>query len=185
MAIVDMMSDVVPTDADIDRRVVSMIRTRYSAEDEMKLARIAIGEQRGVYNPTADEQAMIDDYQLHVMWCREQGEQAKQDANLLREAIAWERARERLSRPRLADGVPARTAYEETGTYVVDEATGELVPELQPVELSGVPAIPPDDPAAIRDDEERAQAQAVLDAATQQVLDLVAQRDQWRSSAGG
>lgn len=185
MSFVDLMGSTEWSDAQIAHRVVAMIRQRFSLDDEQKMARIAIGEQRGVYRPTPEESQMIDDYQLYVLACRAEGEQARQDAALLRQALAYERARERLARPRLIDGLPARTVYDGTGETITDPETGMDRLVTVPREIAAVPPLPPDDPAAIADEAERAEAQAIIDAATRQVLDLVAQRDQWRSSAGG
>lgn len=55
----------------IDKRLVERIRDRYSIDDELYLARIAVGAQLGTYQMEADEPALLADYQAWVESCRQ------------------------------------------------------------------------------------------------------------------
>lgn len=114
---------------------------------------------------------------------------ANRAANEFNRALsAYRQATARLARYRLADGQPEITEQRETGEF--DPETGEPITETvvvapaieplpatveQPVydaetgEQTGTEEVP--NPAIVQDDAERAQAQAVVDATPQTVLD--------------
>jgi hypothetical protein len=53
------------------KRLNDRIRARYSIDDELYLARIAIGAQLGTYEMQPDEPAMLAEYQQYVETQRE------------------------------------------------------------------------------------------------------------------
>ena len=57
----------------IAQRMQEQIRARYSLDDELYLARIGIGSQRGTYTLSAEEDALLDDYQAYVEGVRDWG----------------------------------------------------------------------------------------------------------------
>ena len=57
----------------IDRQVVEQIRSRYTENDELYLARIGVGKALGTYEPSTDELAELRDYQAWVEAAREWG----------------------------------------------------------------------------------------------------------------
>jgi len=150
---IDLMGNTVWTDAQIDKRVVALIRQKYSANDELKLARIGLGKQLGIYTPTPEEEAEFQAFAAHVLACREIGKQARLDNDLLRRTIAYEKAIRRLAEP-VPDAPEMITTLDEDGNEVVVE-----------------------NPILVRDANERAQAQAIIDTAAQDVLDLAAKRE--------
>ncbi len=149
---IDLMGNTVWTEAQISRRVVELIRQKYSENDELYLARISLGKLMGTYTPTAEEEAEIEPYQTHVENCRAIAIQAREDNELLRRTIEYEQAVKKLAEP--VPDVPATVP----GTDADGNET--LVPN----------------PVLVIDTEERTAAQAVVDAVTQDVLDLVALR---------
>lgn len=68
-----------PHTALIQQRMQQQIRARYSLDDELYLARIGVGQNRGTYTTTAEEDALLDDYQAYVEGVRDwgRGERAK------------------------------------------------------------------------------------------------------------
>jgi len=184
MSFIDLMGDVVWTPAQIKRRVTDLIRQKCGVEEELQLVRIMVEEQRG-YTPTAEESAAITAFAAHVQTCQAAGDQADADNILLASAIEHEKAVRRLARYRLADGRHEQLAQD----AVIDPETGEEISPAVPY----LPAIEPlpalvdsvdedgkmiqiPNPAIVKDDAERAAAQAVIDATGAGALDLVAQR---------
>lgn len=94
MSFVDMMSNDVWSSADIDNKVQALIRSRFSAEDELKAARLA----RPV-NPTAEEQTFVAAVDTWIADCVQQGRQARADMALLLEVFDVEAAERRLALP--------------------------------------------------------------------------------------
>lgn len=102
---IDIMGNLVWTEAQIDARVVAMIRSRYGVDDELRLARITIGNLSGLYTATAGEMAEVAEFQAHVLACREAGRQAHADNVMLRGAIDYEMAMARLQQPSRDDEI--------------------------------------------------------------------------------
>lgn len=57
----------------IDAQMIEQIRSRYSVDDEMYLARIGVGTALGTYTPAPSELAALRDYQAWVEGVREWG----------------------------------------------------------------------------------------------------------------
>jgi len=61
----------------INDRVCEKIRTQYSLDDELKLARISIGSLQKTYTPSAAELQAVTDYQVAVESARAWGRAEK------------------------------------------------------------------------------------------------------------
>jgi len=61
----------------INERVVERLRTKFSADDEFKLNRIATGHLLGRYTPTADEMAEIEAFDAAAIEARDWGRAEK------------------------------------------------------------------------------------------------------------
>lgn len=188
MSFVNLMGSDLWTEADIASKVQAMIRSRYNEQDELKAARLS----RKV-DSTESELAYVWAVDSWIADCVEQGRQARIDTALLAQALEVEKAQNRLSQYRLAEGKPAVTEEKpivnEDGLPVLDEG-GNITIEL----VERVPAVKPiaefildekDNPTeepnpkwqlVIKDEEERAIAQSIVDAATPEALALVNQR---------
>ena len=168
---VDLMEDHVYTNDEIKQRVVAVIRSKYSENDELKLARITIGAQMGRYTLSAAEQAEIDAFEQHVLAARAAGQQMVKDNDLLKRTLEYERAQQRLAQPPLD---PQAT-----------DANGNLLyPDVEEIDpITGKPTgkmLP--NPEIVRDQNERTAAQAVVNAAQQDAIDLAAQREAHRTA---
>lgn len=94
MSFVNMMANDVWSSADIDNKVQALIRSRFSAEDELKAARLA-----RLANPTTEEQAFVADVDGWIAACVQEGRQARADMVLLLEVFDVEAAERRLALP--------------------------------------------------------------------------------------
>lgn len=94
MSFVNMMSNDVWSSADIDNKVQALIRSRFSAEDELKAARLA-----RLANPSAEDQAFTAAVDTWIADCVQQGRQARADMALLLEVFDVEAAERRLALP--------------------------------------------------------------------------------------
>ena len=66
----------------INDRVCEKIREQYSLDDELKLARISIGELQKTYTPSAAELQSVADYQIAVEAARAWGRSEKKRIGL-------------------------------------------------------------------------------------------------------
>ena len=57
----------------IDAQMIEQIRSMYTQDDEMYLARIGVGAALGTYTPSESELATLRDYQAWVEGVREWG----------------------------------------------------------------------------------------------------------------
>ncbi len=188
MSFVNMMSNDVWSSADVDNKVQALIRSRFSENDELKAARLARGA-----SPSVEDQAFVAAVDGWIAECVAEGRQARQDSALLEQALQVEAAQRRLAQYRLADGKPAvteeREVLGEDGLPVLDEdgnvvtETVELEPAIPPItefilDEEGNPTEEPNQEwqRAVEDDAQRAEAQAVVDAASAEALALVEQR---------
>lgn len=90
MSFIDLMSNDVWTDVDIDNRVNLLIRSKVSENDELKAARLY---RSGSSEPFA---YYVDSW---IEWCIGQGRQARLDKLLLEQVLDLERAYARLDQP--------------------------------------------------------------------------------------
>jgi len=145
-----MMDNKVFTADEINNRVVSMIRQKFSENDEFKLNRIIQGEALAKYTPTLSEQAQIDAFSTLVLSARQAGVDAAADSLLLQSVLDYEVAQVRLAKAPLDP-----LAYPDVG---------------------GINGGKVANPALAIDADERAVAQAVVDGASVAVTDLVTAR---------
>lgn len=94
MSFINLMASDVWSAADIDNRVQSMIRSRFSAQDELKAARLARKP-----DATEGEAAFVASVDAWIAECIEQGHQARVDMVLLHEVLGLEVNRRRLAQP--------------------------------------------------------------------------------------
>ena len=188
MSFVNLMGSDLWTEADIASKVQAMIQSRYNEQDELKAARLS----RKV-DSTESELAYVWEVDSWIADCVEQGRQARIDTAVLAQVLDVEKAQGRLAQYRLAEGKPAVTEEKpivgEDGFPVLGEdgnVTTELVervPAIAPItefildeEGNATEEANPEWERALRDDEERAVAQAVVDSATEDVKALVEER---------
>lgn len=161
---IDLMGNDVFTSHEIDARVVSIIRQKYTLEDEQKIARIAVGALQKTYTPSASEMTLIAAYQVYVEAARAIGAQAAKDNALLADTIAYEGAELRLAEP-------IKKATDK-------DADGNLIyPDVEELDQNGKPTgkmLP--NPALAEDKAERAAATNVKKGASAAVKTLVADR---------
>lgn len=188
---INLMANDVWSEADIVRRTEAMIRSEFSLEAETILNRKVLGISIGSYEASEADLAEIARYDAVAKNAQAAGVAARADMALLAKVFPLEEAQRRLDRPALAAAV--ERLQQPTIEPVLDETTNEIVngeeiaadkaereaaegvlaPYL--IELSseeGEPEKVPDPAALERDAEERAAAQAVIDAADEDVKAL-------------
>lgn len=151
MSFVDLMGNDVWSPSDIDARVALQIRSRFSADDELKAARLA---RKAEQEP--EDSAFIADVDAWIAVCVEEGRQARADMALLSEVFVMEAAQRRLDLPALV------------ATEAVDGDKTPSSPSAEEIE---------------RDAAERAEAQAIIDAASPEARALFDLRNPPRPSA--
>lgn len=146
MSFVNLPGNDVWSQADIDNKVQALIRSRFSATDELKAARLARAS-----SPSADELAFVEAVDGWVAECVEAGRQAKQDMALLAQVLVAEGAYRRLGQPEVEpvldeqelisnqDALDQDRAERATAQTVLDAATPvvlEWVIQRNPVEVT-------------------------------------------------
>lgn len=187
---IDRNADLVFTGNQLRTRLARIERQRYSQRDEEILNRIASGIALGVYQATPDEQQQIADFNTFMAEMVAYGEQVRADNAFVAEKVAYKKALARLERYRLADGRPE--VYEDQPTGQFDEEGNEITESvlvqtaIEPLEATieqpiydeegnqtGTETVP--NPAIVQDDAERARAQAVIDATSEEIKTFVAE----------
>lgn len=105
----------IKTDQQINKYVVSLIRNKYTIEEEQYLSRILHATTLGTYILSQAEQIEVAQYQTYVESCRDIGKQMKSDAVIARDKLVYEKALARLSKYKLEDGWPPSTVTDEEG----------------------------------------------------------------------
>jgi len=167
---INLMNNDVFTSHEIDARVVSIIRQKYTLEDEQKIARIAVGALQKTYTPSANEMALIAAYQVDVEAARAIGAQAAKDNALLADTIAYESAGARLAKP-----IKKTTDKDADGNL--------LYPDVEEMDANGNPTgnmLP--NPALAEDKAERAAATKIKKGTSAAAKALAAKRMQARAS---
>ena len=174
-----------PSDDDINCRVLMMIRSHYPEGTEIKLMR------QHIANPTDTvAAAAFTSYNTAVESIRSQAVTARAQVLVLRGALAYETAQNRLAQYQLSVGRPQQTLTIPTGQMVLDATTNTMVPQTTTQIIPAIAPLPATvahtdaagvitqvpNPAIVQDDAERAAAQAVITAATPDITALVAQR---------
>lgn len=96
MSFIDMMASDVWSSADIDNKVQALIRSRYSAQDELKASRLA-----RTPNPTEADAAFVVCVDSWIAECVTEGRAARVDMALLAQVLNMEVAKRRLDMPEL------------------------------------------------------------------------------------
>jgi hypothetical protein len=141
MSFINMMANDVWTDADIDNRVRALIRSKVSAEDELKAARLARAASR-----SADDTAFIEFVDASIQAAVDEGRAASADMALLRQVFDVEAAMRRVAMP------VVEPVIDDDGNVTNQDAIDA-------------------------DQEERATAQLVIDAASPEAAELIEQRN--------
>ena len=94
MSFIDLMANDVWSEGDINNRVQNLIRSRYTAEDELKAARLS---RKG--DATPEEQSFVADVDAVIVSSIEAGRAARADMALLQEVFMVEAAMRRLALP--------------------------------------------------------------------------------------
>jgi hypothetical protein len=94
MSFVDMMASDVWSSADIDNKVQALIRSRYSAQDELKASRLA-----RTPNPSETDAAFVASVDSWIGDCVAEGRAARTDMELLAQVLDMEAHKRRLDMP--------------------------------------------------------------------------------------
>lgn len=179
MSFVDLMGDTTFTEAQIGQRLLDLERQRFSAREELVLSRIAAGISLGVYTSTAEEQAQIGAFNAFMGEMVALAAQVRADNQLLVETLAYEEAQRRLSQAVALDGRAEQLAVaaicDETGNVLAPAVP--YLPAVEPVpEFIEIDGEQVRNPVVVQDEAERAAAQAVIDGAGADILDLAGLR---------
>lgn len=94
MSFIEMMASDVWSSADIDNKVQALIRSRYSAQDELKASRLA-----RTPNPSETEAAFVVSVDSWIADCVAEGRAARADMALLAQVLELEVLKRRLGMP--------------------------------------------------------------------------------------
>lgn len=94
MSFIEMMASDVWSSADIDNKVQALIRSRYSAQDELKASRLA-----RTPNPSETEAAFVVSVDSWIAECVAEGRAARTDMALLAQVLELEVHKRRLVMP--------------------------------------------------------------------------------------
>jgi len=173
---IDLINDnSAPTREQINKRVVAKIRQQYSDDDEKKLTRISLDLLLNKATLAPEDVIHLDKYKKHVLESKAWGTKTKADAKLLQDALDYEAAQERLKQPIVKARKAQKEVLNKDGTIKtpaieaipakIDDGTGTMIPN----------------PVIVKDKEERAAAQAVIDNATPETVKLVTDREAARA----
>ncbi len=187
---IDLMGNAPMNQAQLDARNSAHVHSKYSADREDMINRMVTGVGAGLYKFKDNEAALAQEYGAWCTEVEEAREKARADSILLRGALTYEKAKRRLERYILAVGRPeilpvAEALEPDTGEITQEAIPG--VPRVEPLppnvtvptyndegEQTGTRQEP--DPLIVQDEAERAEAQAVVDNASQEELNLIALR---------
>jgi len=189
---INLQSNVTYSDSQLLKRYDAHIRSKFPLVIERTMNRRAMGQSKGKYTPSASDTAQEKAYETHCNSVRVDLEQAKLDNALLKGAIRYERAEQRLSRYILSKGAVAVKPLEE----VTDTETGEITQEAVPgiIGIDSLPATVKQDirdadtgevigaqeipnPLVMTDVAERESAQQTIDTASAEIKALVEARE--------
>jgi hypothetical protein len=188
MSFVDLMGSDRWSEADIKTRLHALIRTQFSQEAEDELSRASLGAALQQHTLTPEEYQRILQFKALTEHVAVVAAQARQDAALLNETLDAEIHLRRLAQPQVT--LTVEGPYVPQTPYVDDplltpeenEAASLKYVESYPTEEEYMMTQTPEALAQNRllyekDLEERAQAQAALDAARPAVRELLAIRN--------
>ena len=149
MSFINLLANDVWSDADIVNRTEAMIRSEFSVQAETIMNRKLLGEATGSYTLNDDEKAELVRFKTAVFNAQVAGVEARRDMELLKKVFELEAADQRLKKPVV-----------EPVTETVDENT--IVVNQTEIDA---------------DTAEREAAQAKLDAATEEEMNLFSLRN--------
>ena len=132
MSFIDMTANDVWSSADIDNKVQALIRSRYSAQDELKASRLA-----RTPNPSETDAAFVVSVDSWIAECVAEGRAARTDMALLVQVLDLEVHKRRLDMPLVEpvldeeeaitnqDALDADTAERAAAQAVLDAASPE------------------------------------------------------------
>lgn len=176
----------------IAKRAEALLRQQFSVSDELILNRKVKGAMQGVYTLSPDEEARAAAFQAAAFAAQAAARQAEADNAKLKDVLAYEQAQRDLAEHSLRIEGRAEVPAVEEVPEQRDPDTGEVVQEYVPAQPA-IPAIEPlpttidtvdeqgnpvtaDNPSYVQAVAARDAAQAVIDAATQDTLDLLEAR---------
>ena len=130
MSFVDLMGNVVWTEADIINRTESLVRAEFPVQSELILNRKMQGVAAGVYTLTPDEQSEVERFQAVCFAAQQEGVAARLDMTLLNEVLMYEQCVARLERETVAEDDPS---------YALDLAEREAAQEY--IAATGQPVV--------------------------------------------
>lgn len=157
MSFVDLMGNVIWSDADITARTEAMVHQVVPAIEENILNRKVTAAALGQWALTADEQALLAAYTQACLAAHAEGIAARADMALLTEAMAVEGAQTRLERPVVApvatDGGEPLNA-EEVAQDAAERAAAQALidaaaPEVLDLVARRTPAVAAEVPEAV------------------------------------
>jgi hypothetical protein len=184
---IDRGGNVVYTEAQISKHMERLERQAFSPRQEAILNRIQHGINLGVYTPTTEEQVQIAAFQAKMDELMALAAEARIDNQFVKDRITYEKAIARLERYELSEGRAAVYEDQPTGEYdeqgnpttesvLVSPAIDPLPATIeQPVynpetgEQTGTEIV--GNPLVAVDIAERTQAQSIIDATPQEVID--------------
>lgn len=147
----------------------------FSPSNEANLQRKLSGIALGLYTATAEELAEIDAYKNHLFTVQTETAHAEIDNQLLIDTIVYEQSLIRLQQYRLADGRAEQIVYK-------DDEIDFVIPAIEPLEATvektvydfegnaTLEIVP--NPLIVKDDDEREEAQSIIDNVSEEVLNL-------------
>ncbi len=182
---IDLKSNITFTELQIQKRLTSRERSKYSQRDETIMGRLSIGAITGVRTLTDDEQQQVNNFGTYMAELEALGVVVRAENQLLINAIAYENALIRLARYKLADG---REEVVFVPAAVNDDTGEEITPAVQHVApIDPLPefidsvnedgeTVQISNPVIIQDVLERETEWSVIGAASNTVVDLVNER---------
>lgn len=180
---INLMGDVVFTEAQIRHRLKDIERSVYSERDEQELGRIVDGIALGAWPADQESLVKVNNFKNFMEEMIVLGITVRAENDLLFRTISYEQAQIRLAQVIALDGRPEQIAVD--ATYDADGieltpaipyiAGVEPLPEFVEVEIGGA-LTTIRNPAVVQDEAERAAAQAVIDGAGVDVLELAGLR---------
>jgi len=186
---IDLAGNKTFTEYQIQKRLQRIEWGRFSSREQQVLNRIQAGLSLGTYSPSQEELDRLNEFGTFMQEMVQLGKNVRRDNDLLTATLAYEDAQKRLERYPLAEGREEYTEhiflgyeFSEDGNKVpiceehVVPAVDPLPPTLPRYDEEGNPEEIPN-PVIVKDEAERAEAQAIIDAAEDETLSLYAKRN--------
>jgi hypothetical protein len=162
---------------------------RFSSREQQILNRIQAGLSLGTYSPSQEELDRLNEFGTFMQEMVQLGKDVRRDNDLLKATLTYEDAQKRLERYPLAEGREEYTEHIFLGYEFSED--GNKVPICEEHVVPAIDPLPPTlpgydeegnpweilNPAVVKDEAERAEAQAIIDAAEDETLSLYAERN--------